>query len=81
MRSAAAREKICANVARLLRNERQRQKLSLNMLAMKAGISRQMISYIEQELRIPSLYTLLTLCEALEIEIDEVLKRARSSAA
>jgi transcriptional regulator with XRE-family HTH domain len=75
--SNAAREKISSNVARLLREERERQNLSLNALAAKAGISRQMVSYIEQEERNPSLDTLLRIADALQIALDDVIKRAR----
>jgi DNA-binding XRE family transcriptional regulator len=77
--STATRERICSNVARLLREERERQNLSLNALASKAGVSRQMVSYIEQEERNPSLDTLLRITDALDIQLDELLKRARAT--
>ena len=77
MPSDAPREKVCSNVARILREEREREKLSLNSLAAKAGISRQMVSYIEQEERNPSLDTLLRICNALNVHLDDVIKRAR----
>jgi transcriptional regulator with XRE-family HTH domain len=60
-----------------LRDERESQNLSLNSLAAKAGISRQMVSYIEQEERNPSLDTLLRITDALQINLDDVIKRAR----
>jgi transcriptional regulator with XRE-family HTH domain len=75
--SDATREKISSNVARILREERERQNLSLNLLAAKAGISRQMVSYIEQEERNPSLDTLLRIAGALDVHLDDVIKRAR----
>jgi transcriptional regulator with XRE-family HTH domain len=75
--SDAIREKICSNVARILRDERKRQNLSLNLLAAKAGLSRQMVSYVEQEERNPSLDTLLRISNALDVHLDEVIKRAR----
>jgi transcriptional regulator with XRE-family HTH domain len=74
------REAICSTVARLLKEERERQGLSLNSLAARAGLSRQMVSYIEQEERNPTLDTLLRLADALNIELDEILKRARLKA-
>jgi transcriptional regulator with XRE-family HTH domain len=77
--SNATREKICSNVARLLREERERQNLSLNALASKASVSRQMVSYIEQEERNPSLDTLLRITDALDIQLDELLNRARTT--
>ena len=53
--------------------------LSLNALAQKSGLSRQMVSYVEQELRNPSLDTLLRISEVLEIHLDEILGRARAA--
>lgn len=77
MAAAQKRQAICSRVAGLLREERERQKLSLNVLAARAGLSRQMVSYIEQEERNPTLETLLRLTEALGVELDDVIKRAR----
>lgn len=77
MAAAQKRQAICSQVASLLREERERQKLSLNVLAARAGLSRQMVSYIEQEERNPTLETLLRLTEALGVELDDVIKRAR----
>lgn len=74
------RESLCAEVARLLRVERERRELSLNCLATHAGLSRQMISYVEQNKRNPSLETLLRITDALGIELEEVIKRARQTA-
>jgi transcriptional regulator with XRE-family HTH domain len=71
---------MAANVARLLKEERERQKLSLNSLAASAGISRQMLSYVEQEERNPSLDLMLRVSEALEIKLEEVLRKARRDA-
>jgi transcriptional regulator with XRE-family HTH domain len=73
-------EVVSAEVARLLREERAKRKLSLNELSAKAGLSRQMVSYIEQEKRNPSLDTLLRLSWALKINLDDVIRRARLAA-
>jgi transcriptional regulator with XRE-family HTH domain len=75
---AAVREKICANVARILREEREKQGLSLNAFAAKAGLSRQTVAFIEQGERNPTLDTLLRMAEALEITLEGVLQRARN---
>ena len=72
---------ICAHVARLLREERQRQKLSMNALAERSGLSRQMVSYIEQGKRNPTLDTLLRLTSALGVPSEKLLQRARKAAA
>jgi transcriptional regulator with XRE-family HTH domain len=74
-------DKICSQVARSLRDERLRQNVSLNILAANAGVSRQMVSYVEQELRKPTLDTLLRICEALEIRVEDLISGARKTAA
>lgn len=71
---------ICSQVARLLREERQRQNLSLKTLAELAGLSRQMVSYVEQEERNPTLDTLLRISTALGVKLEELIKRARATA-
>jgi transcriptional regulator with XRE-family HTH domain len=69
-------QQICTAVAHILREERLKRKLSLNVLAAKAGLSYQIISYIERELRTPKLDTLVRITSALEIELSDVLRRA-----
>ena len=59
---------MCSHVARLIREERQRQNLSLNALAARAGLSRQMVTFVEREERNPSLDTVLRLSSALGIK-------------
>ena len=68
---------ICSQVAYILKEEREKQCLSLNSLSEKAGLSRQTITFIEQELRTPNLDTLLRITSALNIELESVITRAR----
>ena len=79
MAAAKTSDVVSSQVARLLREERIKRSLSLNELAAKAGLSRQMVSYIEQEKRNPSLDTLLRLTRALQINLDDLIRRARRS--
>jgi len=72
--------KVNSHIARSLRDERLRQHLSLNVLASNAGLSRQMVSYVEQELRKPTLDTLLRICEVLDVRVEELIAKARKSA-
>ena len=74
----SVRQAVCAEVARLLREERLRQGLSMTALAEQAGLSQQMISYVERGLRNPTLDTLLRITGVLEIELGEVVQRAKS---
>jgi len=71
---------ICSKVAHLLKEERQRRGLSLNLLSQKAGLSRQSVSYVEQEKRIPNLYTLLRITSVLEVDLEKIIARARKQA-
>jgi len=48
----------------------------MNGVSKKAGLSQQMVSYVERGMRNPTLETLLRICAALEIDPAEVLNRA-----
>lgn len=74
------RKSICSHVARLLQEERQRQKLSMTVLAERAGLSQQSISYVERELRVPNLDTLLRITEVLKVNLDDIVAEARKTA-
>ena len=54
--------------------------LSLNLLAERAGLSRQMVSYVQQEERNPSLDTLLCIADVLATPLDRIIQRARAEA-
>jgi transcriptional regulator with XRE-family HTH domain len=69
-------EAVCAEVARLLRAERQRRGLSMTALAERSGVSQPMISLLESGGRKPSLETLLRLSLALGVPPDQLLGRA-----
>jgi len=71
------REAIAANVVRLLREEREKRGLSMNAVAQRSGLSQSIVSLIERDLRNPTLDTLLRIAEAIEIDLGEILVRAR----
>lgn len=75
------RETVCAQVARQLRETRVRQGLSMTRLSDEAGLSRATISFVENELRNPTLDTLLRICSVLKVELADVLKDATQQAA
>lgn len=68
---------VCSRVAQILRQERERQGLSMNLVAERAGLSQQMVSYVERDMRNPTLETLLRIAAALKIDLAEVLLRAQ----
>ena len=73
-------QSIRSEVAGLLRQKREGQSLSLQQLAKKAGLSRQMVSYVEQERRNPSLDVLLRITEVLGVKLEDILRKARAQA-
>jgi transcriptional regulator with XRE-family HTH domain len=48
----------------------------MTVVAERAGLSQQMVSYVEREMRIPSLDTLLRIGYALGIDTGELISRA-----
>lgn len=66
----------CKRVAALLQKERERQNLSMTVLAERSGLSQPSVSYIERGMRIPNLDTLLRLADALGIELSEIIAQA-----
>jgi len=75
--SDKTRQAVCSRVAQLLRAEREKRNLSMTALAQRAGLSQQMVSYVERGLRIPSLDTLLRMTDSLEIDLEKIIERAR----
>jgi transcriptional regulator with XRE-family HTH domain len=77
MTADKVRAAVCSSVAAILKEERLKRKLSLSALAVRAGLSYQIISYVERRMRTPNLDTLLRIADALEIEPADVLRQAR----
>jgi transcriptional regulator with XRE-family HTH domain len=78
--SNKSQQAVCARVARMLRQERESQGLSMNRVAERAGLSQQMVSYVEREMRNPTLETLLRIAAALEIDLAQILQSAQKAA-
>jgi transcriptional regulator with XRE-family HTH domain len=49
--------------------------------AERAGLSQQMVSYVERGLRNPTLETMLRIADALEIDLASVIQRASRTVA
>jgi transcriptional regulator with XRE-family HTH domain len=80
MLSEKFRRAVCSQVAIILREERERLGISMTSLAGRAGLSQQMISYVEREMRNPTLDTLLRITDVLGIELSEVVAQAERRA-
>ena len=74
-------EAVSAHVARILREEREKRGLSMTVFAERAGLSRAMISFVEREIRNPSLETMLRMAFVLEIDLGKIIQRAAKAAA
>lgn len=74
------RDAIASHVARILREEREKRGLSMTVLAQKSGLSQSMISFIEREIRNPSLETLLRIAEVFKLNLGDIIKRAYTAA-
>jgi transcriptional regulator with XRE-family HTH domain len=55
------------NIAKRLREEREKFRISQMDLSLKAGLSQNQVNYIETGKRTPNLYTILSICKALQI--------------
>lgn len=77
MLSSRRIQAVCTQVAAILRSERERQSLSMSAVAEKAGLSQQMVSYVERNMRGPTLETLLRLSAALDVDLVDLLRQAQ----
>ena len=71
---------ICGQVIRLLREERERRGLSKYAVSAQCGITQQTISYMERGLRHPSFETILRIADGIGVNLEDILKQARSAA-
>jgi transcriptional regulator with XRE-family HTH domain len=77
---ATEREAIIAHLIGSIQKERLRQKLSLNEVASRAGLSHTMIMRVEKRERLPTIDTLLRIAGALEITLSGPLAQAEKAA-
>jgi len=68
--------RVALQVAQSLRDERIRQRVSMDQLAAKSGLSQPMISYVERGLRNPTLDTLLRIAAGLDVDLSKLLQQA-----
>jgi transcriptional regulator with XRE-family HTH domain len=66
----------CAAVSQTLKEERLRKNLSMSAVAERAGLSQQMVSYVERGIRKPTLDTVYRISVALEVDLGHLIKSA-----
>ena len=65
-------------VAKRLKAERRKAGLTQLELSMRAGVSQNMIAYIERGDRNPALRTVMKICNALNIRLSDLLNDIES---
>ena len=68
--------RLCSEIARVLLERREACGFSQTKLAELSGLTRQMISYVEQSKRIPTVDTLAKLAAALNLPPSAILAEA-----
>ena len=48
----------------------------MTVLSERAGLSQQSVSYLEREMRVPNLDTLLRIADVLGLDLGDVIKQA-----
>ena len=71
--------KVCENIAALFKAERKRKELSLSAVAKRAGLSHQMIAFVERGERIPTIDSFIRITNALEIDPVKLMTKAVKS--
>ena len=74
-------DQVATHVARILREEREKRRLSMTVLAQRSGLSQGMISLFESGGHYASLETLVRIAYVLELDLGEVIQRATKAAA
>jgi transcriptional regulator with XRE-family HTH domain len=71
---------VSRHLARILREERQKQGLSMNAVAERSGLSAPMVGYVEREMRAPTVETVLRMAHALDLDAADLIRRAQKAA-
>jgi len=73
------REYVIAALITLIKEERVRQKLSLNEIAARSGLSRTMVMRVEKRERMPTIDTLLRIGGALDVKLSTLVAQAEKA--
>ncbi|NDC75982.1 XRE family transcriptional regulator [bacterium] len=65
--------KLCDTFAMLVRAKRESLGLSMSEVAQRAGLSQQMVSYVERGLRVPTLESMYRLSHALSTPLRDLI--------
>ena len=79
MSKLATRDLIHSAIIVSLQKRRDELGLSMTQVAEKSGLSLSMISFVEREIRKPTLASLLRIAEALNVDLWKLLRDATKS--
>lgn len=72
-------EAICAEIIRLLREEREARKITNYMVSQKSGVSESMLSLVDRGLRNPSMEIILRIADGIEADLPALIKKAQTN--
>lgn len=71
---------LCAEVVRLLREERERRELSNYAVSKRCGVSQTMLGQVERGLRNPSLETILRMADGIGADLPQIIRKVQANA-
>jgi len=71
-------EAVAAEIIRLLKEERQRRKLSNYAVSQSSGVSESMLSLIERGYRNPTMELVLRVADGIGADLSAVIKKAQA---
>ena len=72
-------EALRSDIIRLLREERERRKLSKYAVAKRSGVSQSMLSLTERGLRNPTMELLLRIADGIGADLPAIIKKAQGA--
>jgi transcriptional regulator with XRE-family HTH domain len=72
-------EAIRVEIVRLLRQERERRKLSKYVVSKRSGVSQSMLSLVERGLRNPTMELMLRIADGIGSDLPRLVKKAQTN--
>jgi transcriptional regulator with XRE-family HTH domain len=72
-------EALRTEIVRLLKQERERRKLSKYVVSQRSGVSQTMLSRVERGLRNPTMELVLRIADGIGVDLSMLIKKARAS--
>lgn len=72
-------EALRVEVVRLMREERERRKLSKYAVSQRSGVSQSMLSLVERGLRNPTMELMLRIADGIGADLPALIKRAQKA--